>query len=90
MADNVVKDKLASAKRLADVNESDYVAIFYVGGHGPVLDLATDPVNIKLASEFYKNNKIVSAVCHGPASVFLSEFSEFHMHVSDTCVLVHS
>lgn len=26
-------------------------AIFYVGGHGPVLDLASDPVNAKLASE---------------------------------------
>jgi putative intracellular protease/amidase len=29
----------------------DYDAIFYVGGHGPVIDLATDAVNIKLASE---------------------------------------
>ena len=67
LGDDVVKEKLSSAKRLADVQESDYDAIFYVGGHGPVLDLAVDPINIKLATEFYNKNKVVSAVCHGPA-----------------------
>ncbi|PAV20903.1 class I glutamine amidotransferase [Pyrrhoderma noxium] len=69
LGDDVVKEKLSSAKRLADVQESDYDAIFYVGGHGPVLDLAVDPINIKLATEFYNKNKVVSAVCHGPAAL---------------------
>lgn len=48
---------------------NDYDAIFYVGGHGPVIDLATDPVNIQLASQFWQAGKIVSAVCHGPAAL---------------------
>ncbi|KAL5527575.1 hypothetical protein ACEPAG_6376 [Sanghuangporus baumii] len=69
LRDDVVKGKFAHAKKLTDVNPNDYDAIFYVGGHGPVIDLASDPVNIKLASEFYKQNKIVSAVCHGPAAL---------------------
>lgn len=43
--------KLASAKKLSEVNPKDYDAIFYIGGHGPVVDLAVDPVNAKLASE---------------------------------------
>jgi len=33
------------------------------------LDLATDPVNIKLASEFYRAGKITAAVCHGPSAL---------------------
>jgi putative intracellular protease/amidase len=33
------------------VNSHEYDAIFYVGGHGPVLDLAEYPINIKLASD---------------------------------------
>lgn len=51
LEDPTVKQKLASAKKLADVNAADYDAIFYVGGHGPVIDLASDSVNAKLASE---------------------------------------
>ncbi|KAE9410431.1 class I glutamine amidotransferase-like protein [Gymnopus androsaceus JB14] len=69
LKDETVKAKLASAKKLSDVDAKDYDAIFYVGGHGPVLDLATDPVNIKLASDFYNAGKITSAVCHGPAAL---------------------
>lgn len=61
--------KLSTAKKLSDVNPDDYDAIFYVGGHGPVLDLAVDPVNIQLASKFYRVGKLVAAVCHGPAAL---------------------
>jgi putative intracellular protease/amidase len=69
LKDETVKEKFAKAKKLSEVNASDYAAIFYVGGHGPVMDLPTDPVNIKLASEFYRAGKIISAVCHGPAAL---------------------
>jgi putative intracellular protease/amidase len=51
LKDETVKEKFANAKKLVDVNPNDYAAIFYVGGHGPVLDLPNDPVNIKLASD---------------------------------------
>ena len=67
--DPTVQAKFASAKKLADVRVADYDAIFYVGGHGPVLDLATDPANVKLASEFFQAGKVTSAVCHGPAAL---------------------
>lgn len=50
LEDPVVKEKLATAKKLSEVSHEAYDAIFYVGGHGPVIDLASDPVNIKLAS----------------------------------------
>ncbi|KAI0824733.1 ThiJ/PfpI [Trametes gibbosa] len=69
LEDAAVKQKLAGAKKLSDVSAADYDAVFYVGGHGPVLDLASDPVNIKLASDFFRAGKITSAVCHGPAAL---------------------
>ncbi|KAJ6257081.1 hypothetical protein Dda_7966 [Drechslerella dactyloides] len=44
-------------------------AIFYVGGHGPMFDLANDADSIALISEFYEKGKIIAAVCHGPAAL---------------------
>ncbi|KAH9173362.1 class I glutamine amidotransferase-like protein [Lactarius sanguifluus] len=67
--DPAVKSLLENAKPLSTVNFSDYLAIFYVGGHGPVIDLATDEVNIELANKFYRAGKVVGAVCHGPAAL---------------------
>ncbi|KAJ7188780.1 class I glutamine amidotransferase-like protein [Mycena filopes] len=69
LADETVKAKLAACAKLSTISVKDYDAIFYIGGHGPVIDLAVDNVNIKLASEFYQAGKIVSAVCHGPAAI---------------------
>lgn len=51
LKDDTVKAKLKNAKKLSDINVKDYDAIFYIGGHGPVIDLASDPINIKLASD---------------------------------------
>ncbi|KZP23739.1 class I glutamine amidotransferase-like protein [Athelia psychrophila] len=51
LKDETVVQKLAHAKKLSDVKVSDYAAIFYIGGNGPVLDLPFDATNIKLASE---------------------------------------
>ncbi|KAF7332171.1 Glutathione-independent glyoxalase HSP31 [Mycena kentingensis (nom. inval.)] len=82
--DETVKSKLASAKKLSDLKVDDYDAIFYVGGHGPCMDLAEDPENIAFASKvcdpaqtepglieskFYQTGKVTSAVCHGPAAL---------------------
>jgi putative intracellular protease/amidase len=69
LKDEVVQSKFNNAKKLSDVQAKDYDAIFYVGGHGPVIDLPFDAVNAKLASEFWQSGKIVSAVCHGPAAL---------------------
>ncbi|KAL9055242.1 MAG: hypothetical protein Q9162_003652 [Coniocarpon cinnabarinum] len=46
-----------------------FAAIFFVGGHGPMFDLATDAQSQQLIREFYEKSKVVSAVCHGPAAL---------------------
>jgi len=53
-----VKSKLASTKKLSEVDAKDYDAIFFVGGHGPVIDLSGDPVNANLISEVLSSSDI--------------------------------
>ncbi|KDR68123.1 hypothetical protein GALMADRAFT_78961 [Galerina marginata CBS 339.88] len=65
--DETVQHKLSSAKKLVDVDFRQYDAVFYVGGHGPAIDLPFDTVNSRLVQQFWESGKIVSAVCHGPA-----------------------
>ena len=62
-------DKVAHTFKLSEINEADYDAVFYPGGHGPLWDLATDATSIALIENFYKNNKPVAFVCHAPAAV---------------------
>jgi putative intracellular protease/amidase len=62
-------DKVAHTFKLSEINEADYDAVFYPGGHGPLWDLATDATSIALIENFYKNNKPVAFVCHAPASL---------------------
>ncbi|KAK4214285.1 class I glutamine amidotransferase-like protein [Rhypophila decipiens] len=51
------------------VGRSDeFDAVFVPGGHGPMFDLAVDPVSQKIIAEFASKGKVVSAVCHGPAA----------------------
>src|SRR6187549_3845795 len=57
---------LAKTLRLADVEASDYDAVFYPGGHGPMWDLAEDSRSIALIEAFYNSGKPIAAVCHGP------------------------
>ena len=51
LSDDTVKAKLSSAKKLSDVNVKDYDAVFYVGGHGPIMDLSQDPINAQVVSD---------------------------------------
>ncbi len=67
--DNVLLDKVAHSLKLSDVKEKDYDAVFYPGGHGPLWDLATDKISIKLIEDFYNHQKPIAFVCHAPAAL---------------------
>ncbi|KAL1843046.1 hypothetical protein VTJ49DRAFT_3181 [Mycothermus thermophilus] len=58
---------LASLLNRGVANQFD--AIFFPGGHGPMFDLAVDPVTQALVAEFVAADKVVAAVCHGPAAL---------------------
>jgi putative intracellular protease/amidase len=56
----------AHTVRLADVKAEDFDTVFYPGGHGPMWDLAEDPVSIALLESFYNSGKPIALVCHSP------------------------
>ena len=66
-ADKVLQEKLKNTLKLSTVNQKDYDAVFYPGGHGPLWDLVEDKNSIALIEAFYTNNKPVAFVCHAPA-----------------------
>ena len=65
--DAAAQKLLAGTERLANVKASDYDAVFYPGGHGPLWDLAEDAHSIALIEATLNAGKPVAAVCHAPA-----------------------
>lgn len=68
-ADEEAQQRLATTKKLADVNAEDFDAVFYPGGHGPLWDLAVDKNSIELIESFVKQDKPIAFVCHSPAAL---------------------
>ncbi len=66
-ADPKAQAQLASTKRLDSVRSSDFDAVFYPGGHGPLWDLAEDPQSKALIEQTLADGKPVALVCHAPA-----------------------
>ncbi|KAF5532801.1 hypothetical protein FMEXI_12212 [Fusarium mexicanum] len=56
--------------KLCDVagRASKFDAIFYPGGHGPMVDLVHDEHFKNLLRDFHSQDKVIAAVCHGPAA----------------------
>jgi putative intracellular protease/amidase len=57
---------LSQTLKLADMKSRDFDSIFYVGGHGPMWDLAESSDSIALIESFYNSGKPVALVCHSP------------------------
>ncbi len=54
---------------LARINPHDYDAFFTVGGHGTMWDLPGNADLQRILPLAYAQEKIVAAVCHGPAAL---------------------
>ena len=60
------REALANTVKLSSVKSEDFDTVFYPGGHGPMWDLAEDPVSIALLESFYNSGKPIALVCHSP------------------------
>ncbi|WP_134686523.1 type 1 glutamine amidotransferase domain-containing protein [Brevibacillus migulae] len=63
------KKHLENTVKLEDVSAQDFHAIFLPGGHGTMFDLPKDRKLQELLRDFYEGEKVVAAVCHGPAGL---------------------
>ncbi|MFD0985737.1 type 1 glutamine amidotransferase domain-containing protein [Methyloligella solikamskensis] len=66
------KDEKASAalkttKPISEVDVSKYDAVFLPGGHGTMWDLPESDTLADLLTKAWASEKVVAAVCHGPA-----------------------
>jgi putative intracellular protease/amidase/catechol 2,3-dioxygenase-like lactoylglutathione lyase family enzyme len=64
--DKTAQEALANTVKLSSVKSEDFDTVFYPGGHGPMWDLAEDPVSIALLESFYNAGKPIALVCHSP------------------------
>jgi putative intracellular protease/amidase len=64
--DQTAQNALSETVKLATVKAEDFDTIFYVGGHGPMWDLAESSDSIALIESFYNSGKPVALVCHSP------------------------
>ena len=64
--DATAQKELSQTVNLTDVKAEDFDTVFYVGGHGPLWDLAESPVSIALLESFYNSGKPIALVCHSP------------------------
>ncbi|MFC8181359.1 MULTISPECIES: type 1 glutamine amidotransferase domain-containing protein [Nocardiaceae] len=65
-ADEAAGAQLAETVLLNSVDVTDFDAVFYPGGHGPLWDLAEDRDSISLIETALRNDIPVALVCHAP------------------------
>jgi putative intracellular protease/amidase len=65
--DATAQHALGHTVKLAEVDDADYDAIFFPGGHGPLWDLAESADSKRLIEAFFNSGRTVAAVCHAPA-----------------------
>jgi len=67
--DTVAQKKVDNSIALADVDRSQYQAVYFVGGKGAMFDFPENPAIKSIVSDYYQEGKVVGAVCHGPAAL---------------------
>ncbi|GAB0106650.1 type 1 glutamine amidotransferase domain-containing protein [Nocardia sp. JMUB6875] len=68
--------ELAKPVDLASVDLGEFDAVYYPGGHGPMEDLAVDPVSGKLLNDALASGKPLGVVCHAPAALLATADAE--------------
>lgn len=67
---------LQNTRKLADVNHNDYVAIFLVGGQGPMYTFKGNTALQQLFASFYQAGKPAAAVCHSTTLLLETKTSD--------------
>ena len=61
--------RLNATQPAAALRHDGFDGLFLPGGHGPMFDTATDATTKRLIAAFWEADKVVGAVCHGPAGL---------------------
>ena len=69
LADQIAQNKISKTLRTASVDTAGFDAIFLPGGHGTMWDLPNDAGVTHAIEVAFAANKVIAAVCHGPAGL---------------------
>jgi putative intracellular protease/amidase len=67
--DPAAQAKATNTLLIDDVNPADYEAVYFVGGKGAMFDFPDNAAIKNIIKYLYQNDKVISAVCHGPAAL---------------------
>lgn len=65
---DTIQSLLDTPEALETIDPGDFDAVFYPGGHGPMEDLAYDPVSGALLTRVLHSGKPLALLCHAPAA----------------------
>jgi putative intracellular protease/amidase len=74
LKDHEAQTEIARTSAFHTVNPLDFDALFLPGGHGTMWDFPTSEALSRAVVSMLNANKIVSAVCHGPAGLVNARF----------------
>lgn len=67
--DSVAQHKSKNTLAIKEVNRDDYRAIYFVGGKGAMFDFPENADIQSIVKDFYQSDRVIGAVCHGPAAL---------------------
>lgn len=67
--DSVAQHKSSHTIPIDKVNSDEYQAIFFAGGKGAMFDFPENKAIQSIVRNYYLSDKVVGAVCHGPAAL---------------------
>ncbi len=76
LADPAKVAKVENTLNPAQVDPTQYGAIFYAGGHGTMWDFPDNEAIAQSAAVIYEQGGVVGAVCHGPAGLVNLKLSD--------------
>ncbi|MDZ7776537.1 MAG: type 1 glutamine amidotransferase domain-containing protein [Bacteroidales bacterium] len=74
--DETAQRKINNAMKPSEVDESEYAAVYYAGGHGTMWDLPDNEALASITAQSYESGGVVGAVCHGPAGLVNVKLSD--------------
>ncbi len=67
LKDDALKAAVKNTPSVETVDPAQYAAVFFPGGHGTMFDYPNNEKLAQIINTTLDNDKVVAAVCHGPA-----------------------
>ena len=67
--DSIAQYKTSHTIAINDVVADNYQAVYFVGGKGTMFDFPENKAIQAIVRNYYQSNKVIGAVCHGPAAL---------------------